>query len=245
MPNHRPIHTRGQGIPFILALGLALILAGCASTPTLPQQGGTKAEGPAPALPKRDATVYHVLRGESELRLRIYRGGPLADLGHNHVATSSDIEGRIYLHESLAKSGFELTVPVNSFTLDEPQARKQEGTGFEGQLSPKDRNATKDHMLGTQVLDAEKYPTVKMRSLSVVGPPWYPRITVRITLHGESRDYVVPTAVVREPDKLIATGRLHIKQTDFGITPFSAVGGGLRVKDGLDIAFHFVAVPAN
>ena len=246
MPNHRRIVAATQGTSaLLLILLLAAALAGCATAPPAAPSGGSKAAQPAPPLPSQGATVYHIVPEKSELRLRVYRGGPLADLGHNHVVTTSDIKGKIYLHDHLADSGFELTVPVKSFALDKPEARRQEGQGFEGQLSPKDRQDTKDHMLGKDGLNADKYPSVKLRSISVAGPPWYPRITVRITLHGVSRDYVVPTAIVRQPDRLIAIGGLHIKQTDFGMTPYSAVGGGLVVKDGLDIAFRFVAEPGD
>ncbi len=244
MLDHYRIRAAVQGTPLLLALLLTLGLGGCATAPPA-QQTGTPAEQPAPPLPTQGASVYRIDPDQSELRIRVYRGGPLADLGHNHVVTTSDIQGKIYLHDRLANSGFELTIPVKSFVLDDPQARQQEGEGFEGQLSAQDRQSTKDHMLSKDALDADQYQEIKLRSIAVAGPPWYPRITVRVTLHGTSRDYVVPTAVVRQKDQLIATGGLHIKQTDFGIKPYSAVGGGLVVKDGLDIAFRFVAAPGE
>jgi len=231
---------------------LALGLAGCAGGPSpgeaspgeaSPGEPGPRTLATARPLPTQGATEYRILPESSELRLRVYRGGPLADLGHNHVIVTSRIEGRLYLQPQLADSGFALRVPVDGFQVDPAQARGQEGKDFAGQLSAEDRQATKDNMLGPEVLDAKAYPSITLRSLGLTGPPWYPRITLRITLHGVSRDYVVPTAIVREPGRLTAIGGLHIRQSDFGITPFTALGGGLRVKDGVDIAFHFVAAP--
>ena len=222
----------------------ALLLGGCAGAPPLsgPAAGAAK---PPPPLPERDATVYRVDRSESQIRIRVYRAGPLADVGHNHVITSSDIHGCIYLHHRLADSGFRLTIPVTGLNVDPPAARAQEGKGFEGRLDKADRRGTRKHMLGASVLDAAKYPVITLRSIAVAGPPWYPRITVRVTLHGHSRDYVVPTAIARNGQRLVATGGLQLQQTRFGIRPYSVLGGGLRVANRIDVAFHLVAVPAG
>ena len=42
-------------------------------------------------------------------------------------------------------------------------------------------------------------------------------------------------------DRLTATGKFVIKQTDFGITPIS-VGGVVKVKNELNITFTIVAL---
>jgi hypothetical protein len=39
----------------------------------------------------------------------------------------------------------------------------------------------------------------------------------------------------------VATGTLAIEQSEFGITPFSILGGAIAVKDRVDIAFRIVA----
>jgi polyisoprenoid-binding protein YceI len=221
----------------LAAAAAVAALAGCAvREPSIPQAAPA---APAPELPAKGAVAYRVVTAESELRVRIHRAGPLADVGHEHVATTSDIGGRIYLHDRLADSGFEFTVPLRSLTLDAPAARDEEG--FEGRISERDRRGTKDNMLAT--LQADAYPDITLRSIAVAGPPWYPRITVRVTLHGTSRDVVVPTAIVRDAGRLVAIGGLRLKQTDFGITPYSTLGGGLHVGDELDVAFRVVAEP--
>jgi len=253
MFKRRRIPANLQALRLLIAGAiLAVGLAGCAGGPSpgesspgeaSPGEPGPRTLATATPLPTEGATEYRILPESSELRLRVYRGGPLADLGHNHVIVTSRIEGRLYLKPHLADSGFKLRVPVDGFRVDPPQARGQEGKDFEGRLSSEARQATRANMLGPDVLDAKTYPTITLRSLAMSGPPWYPRITLRITLHGVSRDYVVPTAIVREPHRLTAIGGLHLRQSDFGITPFTALGGGLRVKDGVDIAFHFVAAP--
>lgn len=241
MNNHA---VRAAPVQAGLAL-IVLLFAACASTPPAPAPGGAPAVAPAPALPVAGATVYRVLPQESELRIRVWRGGPLAGVGHNHVIVSSAAEGNIYLQPDFDKSGFELRVPLQSLKVDPPAARQEEGTDFSSKVTDDDRAGTRKNMLGPDGLDAAKYPVMTLRSIRIEGPAWYPRITVRITLHGVSRDYVVPTAIVRGNGRLTAIGGLHLKQSDFGIVPFSVLGGALQVRDALDVSFRFVAAPAH
>jgi len=39
------------------------------------------------------------------------------------------------------------------------------------------------------------------------------------------------------------SGRFGVRQIHFGMTPVTALDGGLRVRDRLDLAFSLVAVP--
>lgn len=229
---------------FLIAGALVLGLSSGCATVSQNTPATTAKLAPAPALPVRGATAYRVVPAESQLRLLVYRAGPLAALGHNHVITTSDIRGTVYLQPELLRSGFELQIPLDSFKIDVPAQRAQEGAGFRSTPSAADIAGTREHMLGP-VLDAAHYPTLTLRSLGMSGPPWYPRIAVRVTLHGVSRDYVVPTALFHAPDgRLVATGGLALKQSDFGIKPFSIFNGALSVQDRLDVSFHLVLAPA-
>lgn len=239
MNNHRERRLLVQ-----LALASALLLlTACATQPTSPGPAGTLP--PAPPLPVEGATVYHIDQSQSQLRILVYRGGPLGDIGHNHVIVTSEIHGNIYLHDKLGRSGFALRIPLKSLRVDPVAARKQAGDGFESRVTDEDRAGTRRNMLGPDVLNAARYPTMTLRSINVEGPPWRPRITVRVTLHGRSHDYVVPTAIVRSDDRLVAIGALTLKQTHFGITPFSVLGGALQVKNKVKVRFRLAATPAQ
>jgi len=45
------------------------------------------------------------------------------------------------------------------------------------------------------------------------------------------------------PGHLIVEGKFPLKQSDFGITPFSALGGAMAVADQVDIEFRLVLRP--
>lgn len=237
MNNHPARATVAQ----VAALLAIVLLTGCATQSPAPNPG--RALPPPPPLPTAGASVYHIIPQASELRIRAYRGGVLGDVGHNHVIVTSDIEGDIYLHPQIGASGFKLRIPLQSLSVDPAAARREEGADFEAKMTDDDRAGTRKNMLGPDLLDAAEYPTMTLRSIKVEGPPWYPRITVRVTLHGVSHDYVVPTAIVRGDRRLTAIGGLTLKQSDFGITPFSILAGALQVRDALRVSFRFVAAP--
>ena len=60
-------------------------------------------------------------------------------------------------------------------------------------------------------------------------------------LPARGADYSLPVELVVEPNKLVVSGSLTIVHSDFGLQPFSAAGGLLRVADQIDMDFEFVA----
>jgi hypothetical protein len=80
--------------------------------------------------------------------------------------------------------------------------------------------------IATYVLEAERHPEVRFVA-SAIDPsgPGY-RLRGTLSLHGVEREIEVP--VRREGERLVAEVRLH--QPDFGIRPYSALLGALKVK---------------
>lgn len=97
---------------------------------------------------------------KSEVRVLVYRGGVMASLGHNHVIASKYLSGKIYVHDELSKTGFELTIPVNSLMVDDPDLRKQEGVDFSKDIPTETIAGTRRNMLGGKVLDGKHYPVI-------------------------------------------------------------------------------------
>lgn len=222
-----------------LIIAIMLVLAGCATAPRTPPQAAAP-----PPLPTAGATVYHVVKHSSQIRIRVRSAGWLAGvLGHEHLVTTSDIQGNIYVHPNPVETGFDLRIPLQSLTVDNPAQRRRAAPPFHKPLGASARAGTRRHMLGPRELDATRYPTMTLRSVAVTGPATRPRITVRVSLHGASHDYTVPTTVVRSGQRLVALGHLVVRQTDFAITPYNILAGGLRVADPLAVSFHIVAAP--
>ena len=186
------------------------------------------------------APRYAVDPHGSEIRLLVYRGGPLARFGHNHVIVGR-VQGEIRAGDAAAASGFRLEIPVESFAVDPPAARAEEGDDFAAQVSEAARRDTLENLLGRDVLDAAKHPLIRIESIALAGPDWNPTITARVTLRGVMRDLRFAAAVLRQDDMLAAVASFRINQSEFGIEPFSALNGGLLVRDPLDIRIRLVA----
>jgi polyisoprenoid-binding protein YceI len=215
-----------------------LLAAGCQVLPVAETR--PVAPSPAPVIVPSDAPRYAVDPQASEIRLLVYRDGPLARFGHNHVIVGR-VQGEIRAGETAARSGFRLEIPAQSLSVDPPPARAEEGEEFAAQVSDAARRGTRENMLGADVLDAAVHPLIRIESVALTGPPWAPTVTARVTLRGTTRDLSFPAAVVRQGDGLVVIASFPIRQSDFGIQPFSALNGGLRVGDALDVRLRVVA----
>jgi polyisoprenoid-binding protein YceI len=216
-----------------------LLAAGCQTAP--PRETAVLAAPvPAEASLPTAAARYIVEPDASEVRVLVYRAGPLARFGHNHVVIGR-AQGEIRIGDTAAQSGFRLEVPVETLAVDPPAARAEEGEDFAAEVSGPARRATRDNMLGGDVLDAARHPTIRIASIALAGPAWNPTVMARVTLRGATRDLRFPAAVFQSGDALAVIASFRIRQTEFGIEPFAALNGGLRTGDALDIRIRILA----
>lgn len=196
---------------------------------------------PAPAVPA-GAQRYTIDPGRSVVTLRVYRAGPLARLGHNHVITSTDEAGYAWTTGELTGSGFEVRVPVAGLVVDDPAARAAAGPDFPGELPSEAREGTRRNMLRPEVLDGERFAEIVVQAETLGGTWEAPVAVARVTIRDQARAIEVPLVIVREPGVLTAQGTFRILQSEFGITPFSVAGGAIQVADAVDVHFEVGAV---
>ena len=187
-----------------------------------------------------EAPRFVVDADASEVRILAWRDGPLARFGHNHVIVGRP-RGEVHAGETAATSGFRLEIPVDSFAVDPQDARAEEGPDFAATVSDEARKATRENMLGKDLLDAASQPVIRIESVALLGPQWNPTVTARVTLRGATRDLRFPAAVFRQGDTITIVAAFAISQSAFGIAPFSALNGGLLVRDTLDVRVRIVA----
>ncbi len=220
------------------------LLAGCRSfepppeVPAEPEQLGQTY--PASLTPSGvSGDLYEVDALASRAVIIVRRAGPLARFGHDHVILADKIEGRIAWHsERPGDSLAQLRVDVRSLKVDPLEVR----TEFNLDTQPDD-----DAVSGTRtnlfehVLDSERWPEVVIRvdAAEESGSP-SERIA-EIMINGQSRRSPVPIAMDLRNQSLETRGQFSILQTDWGIEPFSILGGGLRVEDELTIHFRLIA----
>lgn len=195
-----------------------------------------------PVAAAQEAQRYFVVASESELRILVFRGGPLGSFGHNHVVSAGAVRGEVdYIADAPAKSTFELHIPVREMVVDDPQQRRVAGPGFANNPGPEAVRDTRANMLGPKVLDVSSYPEVEVRSLAVHGR--LPELTVRVLvrLRGAEQELDVPVYVRHDDDRLRAHGSLRFAQSTFGIEPFRILLGAVAVRDQLEVEFDLTA----
>jgi hypothetical protein len=210
-------------------LPVLLLLAACSTPPVLPPP-----LAPAPPVPAAPAGKHllHIDAERSLITVLVRRGGPLARLGHDHVIASRSISGYVDPLQGVAQFQFRL----DQMTVDESALRLE--AGLDTQPSSDAIAGTRSNMLG-KVLEAERYPVVKLRADRVDGNPRVVRLTVN--LHGVIRQFEIPTLIVDKPGEMSATGTLRLRQTNFEIEPMSVLGGAIVVEDMMEMKFHIVA----
>jgi len=222
---------------------LGALLAGCPGRvrPPVPVPPVPTPTQPAEQPESKGAASYTVDPAASDVNILVYRGGVMARLGHNHVMTAKSLKGAVSLHPDLAQSSFEIEFPVAELVVDDAQARQAAGADFPGEIPQKDRDGTRKNMLRAEVLDAEHFASIQLKSIQVAGSLPSAQVVTRITIKDASRDITVPVNIVTSANRLTAAGQFDIKQTDFGIKPFSIGLGALEVVDQLTVKFNIVA----
>lgn len=242
----KPARTALAGLSrvgVVLLLCLGLVACPRPVRPPAPVQEVPPQSAPTqPPLPgEAGATLYQIDPQASVLHIFVYRAGTFARLGHNHVLTSKSLNGRVWMRSQFPGSGFELSLPVADLVVDDSDARRAAGTDFPPDIPDADKEGTRKNMLRKEVLDADTYPNVTVKSATVAGSMQAPKITARITIKNASHDVVVPTNIVVNGDRLSVSGEFDILQTDFGMKPFSVALGALEVQDRLHVRFNLVA----
>ena len=222
-----------------MAMVMTALLASCQVPP--PKPGPAPQETVAPARPAVAGRFYRVVPSESEVRILVYRGGSLAKLGHNHVIASHDLGGTVIVPADPTRAEFEIVMPVAPLAVDEPDRRAAEGADFATQVSDSARAGTHRNMMRPEVLDGDHYPLVTVRSRSITRAGDDFTVVFEVELRGLRHELTAPVHVVFDDRRLAATGVLSFRQSDLGMTPFSAALGALAVQDEVRLKFDIRA----
>jgi polyisoprenoid-binding protein YceI len=205
----------------MLLAALTMLAAGAASART-PSSLSARAES-------ADSVVYR-LAPSSRLEVKTGKGGLFGFAGHSHLIQARAFTGRVlYRPAAPAESRLEIRVPVESLEV----------------LTPKDtaeiRKVTET--MRTDVLHSDRYQEIAFQSKTVTPSAHGFHIVGLLTLAGQTREVPVDVAVHLGADTLRAEGTFSVKQTDFGIKPYSGgPAGTVKVADRVTFDFDAVAV---
>ncbi len=254
-----PATKKPSILPRVRLLAAAALALGACAAPAPPADAPADAPAEAPgdaalapqwraqyAALAAGGTVYALDPQRSRVRIYAFRGGRAAHLGHNHVLSAPAFSGWVYVPASGGEGGrVDIEMRLDALELDRTDIRATLGPAFAARIDADDVDNTRRHMLGNGNLQAQRFPFVRLHSLAITGE--LPRLAaqVDVELHGQHRPVWVALAVDRSPGGLTAAGSLVLRQTDFGITPYSVLGGMLAVEDALVVEFDLAATAAG
>ena len=178
------------------------------------------------SAPPPIAPAAAVSAAGNELRVLVFRGGTAARLGHNHVLRAAD------LRVDWPAAGPVLSFRLDALAIDPPALRQRLGPAFASAVDDEARAGTRANLL--KALDAAVHPEVVVRTLAQVGEGSRRAVEAEITLHGVTRRQWFAVDV----DGRRARGEVVLRQSDFGIAPFTVLGGLLAVQDTLLVQFE-------
>lgn len=119
-------------------------------------------------------------------------------------------------------------------------------------LSEGDRHKVEGQAAGPAVLDAGRFPEITFRAdRADVDPGSAADGHLRgvlhglLTLHGVTRPVEARFEATREGEAWHARGEARLRQSEFGIKPFSGAGGTVGVKDELEVKFDLTLRPGE
>jgi polyisoprenoid-binding protein YceI len=179
--------------------------------------------------------TYTIVPSESSFRIFVGKTGLFSALAHDHDIGVKSFSGRVVVPESGAGAG-SLEMEVDATSLEVLDTKPSEA----------DKKKIFDSM-HNEVLESAKHPKITFKSVSVsdvkqTGNDAYSFIVNGdLTLKGVTKRIAVPVTATVTIQQLRATGKYTLKQSDYGIKPYSAAGGTIKVKDEIMLNFNIVA----
>lgn len=166
--------------------------------------------------------------------------------GHDHGVEGKLKSGAIQL--GAATNAGQLVFDMMSFDADTPTARRY--VGLAGTTDASTRQQVNANMKGADVLNVARYPTAtfdihsaeSLNQKTRNGHAIY-RITGDFTLHGVKNRIQFNAVAMPLGQQVRLSGSFVVRQTQFGITPFSKAFGAVGVADALKIYGDIVIDP--
>ena len=171
------------------------------------------------------------------------------------VWTLDPSDGQLFVHTGVtgraARMGHRLTIAMNSWHAtvrwsgDEPAAveltvdvnslQVLRGKGGLTPLSGPEKALARSHALNS--LDAERFPQIRFRADKVEKTDDGFRLDGTLDIHGKNRQRAVDVGVEDLGDSWRVSCEAEVRQSDFGVKPYSLLMGSVKVADIVTVRF--------
>jgi len=160
----------------------------------------------------------------STLTVRVFKSGLFRAFADDHIIQAPLAEGSL---DDSATPHVQIVIDARRMRVLDPG------------LSAKDRQEVQTRMLGSEVLDVNRFQRISFHSVAIQrldAGGWLVR--GELELHGQIHAIVVNVF----PENSHYKGSATLRQSDFGILPISMVGGTVKVKDEVKIDFDIAII---
>ena len=180
-------------------------------------------------------TLVSVDQTAGELTLHTGRAGLVSAVGHDLTLLVGVWSAEATVQEGGAVTALRLVAQLRSLSV-------LRGEGGLKPLSDKDRTSIIDNAMKT--LKAKLHPELVFEARDLQLRDGEADVVGTVELAGRTGSQVVQVSIVRDSGNVHVLGRGDLLQSAFGITPYSAMLGQLRVRDLVQLSVDLtVAAP--
>ncbi len=179
------------------------------------------------------AGTYKLTSSSGKLCVYTFKEGFLSAVAHDLLIEATQFSVNLTISDA-DNQPFSADAEIQANSLKVICAMK-EGRQQPDTLKAKDK-ADIEEATTKDVIHPTKFPTIGFHSTDVQAKAGGYHVKGELTLHGTTRSIAFDVAVANDKD---VTGKITLSQKDFGIKPYKALLGTLKVKNELDVAFHF------
>ncbi len=178
--------------------------------------------------------TYEMGPESGRLLVKTGRTGLGSRAGHDLTIEVTRWHGEVTVNTSdTARSAVKADAEVGSMEV-------REGTGGVKPLTDSDRATIKQNLL--EILQADQHPAISLRSTEVTGTPESFAVTGDLTIRGTTGPVVLRGSV---GDDGRVQARAVVVQSAWGIKPYSAFFGALKLADEVTIEVDATLVPVQ
>lgn len=172
-------------------------------------------------------TEWSLNAADGELLVRTGVTGRAAKMGHRLTITMTSWHATVQWADDQPVAA-ELTVDADSLQVSH-------GEGGLMALSGPEKALARSHAL--KALDAGRYPLISFRADDVETNSDGYRLRGTLEIHGKSRRCAVDLRVKDLGDAWRLSCEAEVRQSEFGVKPYSMLMGAMKVVDTVTVAF--------
>src|SRR5882724_7316985 len=168
--------------------------------------------------------TYNLGPSDGRLQVRTGRAGMASKVGHDLTLEASNWKATVTVDADPAQSQVKATIEPRSLEV-------VSATGGAKPVSDKDKNDIKKNiagLLGNNSITFES-TAVKARDENNVA------VTGNLSIASQSRQVTLDLTMQPDGSTAHLKGKVPIVQSNFGVKPFSAMMGALKVKDEVEV----------